>query len=149
MVMKENIVDYLKRIEMSEVVINRVSRIHDEISQLFGTKEIEAALICDVNNNGLRDLTSLWFFSPSMVYECKHFMVSDDYDVTPIKKNVVYFNVVKDNFSFDKDPEENSQVTMNALSINGKITMNFHVTGTNCKYAIEIARKYLIPNVIS
>lgn len=147
--MKENIVNYLSRIGMSEVVINRVSAIHDEISQLFGIKEIEDALICDVNNNGLRELTSLWFFTPSAVYECKHFMVSDDYDVTPVENNVVYFNVVKDNFIIDKDPDDKSQVTMNALSINGKITMNFHVTGNNCTYAINIARKYLIPNINS
>lgn len=149
MVMKENIVDYLNRIGMSEAVINRVSYIHDEISQLFDTKEIDAALICDVTNNGVREFTSLWFFTSSMAFECKRFMVSDDYDVTPIEKNVVYFNVIKDSYSFDKDPGDNSQVTMNALSINGKITMNFHVTGENCKYAIEIARNYLIPNVIS
>jgi len=147
--MKENIVRYLNCIGMSEAVVNRVSCIYNEITQLFATKEIEAALICDVNNNGLREFTSLWFFTSSMAYECKRFMVSDDYDVTPIEKNVVYFNIIKDKYSFDKDPEDNSQVTMNALSINGKITMNFHVTGENCKYAIEIARNFLIPNVVS
>lgn len=145
--MKENIIDYLSNIGVSETVTKRVELIHEEMVSLFNVKDFEEILICDVNNNGVREFTSLWFFSSSMAYECKNFMNADDYDVTPIGSSIVYFNMVKEKFNFGEEPDLNSQVTINALSNNGKITMSFHVTGVNCRYALKIAKDYFLPNI--
>lgn len=145
--MKEKFVEYLSNIGVSETVVKRVELIHNEMVFLFGVDDFDNILICDINNNGVREFTSLWFFSSSMAYECKNFMNAADYDVTPIGGSVVYFNMVKDQFNFGEEPDSNSQVTINALSINGKITMNFHVTGVNCGYALKIAKEYFLPNI--
>ena len=139
---------YLEDINVSEITQKRIEEIYDSIRQLYETVEIEDIFVCDFNNNGNKEFTSLWFFTNNQIIECKNFMTKEDFDLTGLKKNVIYFNLKKANFDKWDAPEDNSSINIDILFNSGKLSGNLNSSGKNCKYAVDIAKKYFLPNMI-
>lgn len=144
--MNREFYDYFSDILISEVAKRRIEEIYNEIKDLYNNIKIDDVLLCDVINNGNRDYINLWFFGHNIVIECKEFMSKDDFDLAILDGNITYFNIKKRNYITTQEPRSDSNVTIDAILNNGRITCNLMATGKNCKYAIMIAKKYLITN---
>ena len=93
--MKEHFNEYFTDISISDVMKGRIQEIYDELVALY-SMEIDDVFLCDIaTKNGDKDYVSLWFFSNNHIIECKDFISQDDFDITALRNNVLYFNIRK------------------------------------------------------
>lgn len=140
---------YLTDIAVSDVAKNRISAILSNLSTLYANMSFQDIFLCEIMNNGVREYTSLWLFSDSHVVECKNFLNQDDFDLAGIKNNVLYFNIKKSDYDNLENPIPNSNISISILFNNARLSCNLIANGENCKYAINIARKYFLANMVT
>lgn len=141
--------DYFSDIALSGIMKTRIQDLCNSIESLYCGIEFMDIFLCDIINNGSKEYTSLWLFNENHIVECKNFMYQDDLDLTGINKNVLYFNVRKSNYDNWDNPGINSNVAIDIVLNSGKLSCNFIANGANCKYAINIAKKYFLSNMIT
>lgn len=146
--MKDKFVDYLKNLGVSEIVRNRIETVHNEIKSLYKI-EIEDIFICDiVSSDGTKDYTSLWLFNKNAIIECKNVMIvgKEDYDLVVLDKNIAYFSLQKDNYDINAEPTAVSRLNVRVAMRNQLAICQLVSTSVNCKYLLDIAKRYLINN---
>lgn len=147
--MKEDWTNYFSVINLPEKAKEIALKKCSEIEYLCGI-EIADIFISEVKKETGIDYKSLWLFSSDeKVFECKNFITEDDYDILCLHKNVAYYNIVKKNLDDIDNPTEISTMTVNSYIRGISMTCDFMATGLNCKYLIDISRKYYLPNLVS
>lgn len=147
--MKEHFNEYFTDISISDVMKGRIQEIYDELVALY-SMEIDDVFLCDIaTKNGDKDYVSLWFFSNNHIIECKDFISQDDFDITALRNNVLYFNIRKKKYNTNQDPSSDSSAAIDVLVNSGRVSVGLMATGKNCAYLKDIAKKYLLPNMIS
>lgn len=140
---------YFNELVLSESIKNRIQDIATNISLLYTGIEFSDIFLNNITNSGILEFTSLWLFSENYVVECKNFINEDDFDLTVLNKNVLYFNVKKSDYDDWENPTACSRVVFNMLVNNGKLSCNLNASGVNCKYAFKIVQKCFLRNMIS
>lgn len=137
--------DYLGTLPLTKVIKERINDmliINSRIKKL----DIIDIFVCESKNKeGSRNYTSLWLFSDTYCIECKNFLNSFDFDITPYSKKIDYCSIVPINFDL-KTPNTNSIVKVNfhfAAGISGDLIATEH----NCLYALKIYKKYIVSNL--
>ena len=149
MAMKESFKNYCAAIGMSEVAQERVERVITELTSLYDNMQFDDIFINDMFRNGERTFASIWLFNEKYIVECKEFMTDDDYDLAIFDKTVQYFNIRKKDYSDLENPTEKSNITIDAtFGYNAGLTCSFMANGKNCKYALNVAKKYFISKLL-
>lgn len=142
--MKEQFTAYLKSIEMSDVLIRRVETIH-EFYQNLCPEEIDGIFVSDfIKDDGNREYESLWFFSKTYIMEAKSFISKDNFDMTPMHKNVTYWNIEKQDYDFAKATEK-SRVNLQ-INFRHPIHGLLKASRENCDILKEVLLKRIVPN---
>lgn len=143
--MQKSFLTYLNDIQVSGVMIKRIKNIYEEVKNFFNI-EIDDLFVSNIiNNNNDKEFVSLWFFTSKATIECKDFANKDDFDLTKME-NLFYIHITKTDYNFANTPNNNSRITINA-QIGDVLSVNLMATGNNCKYAMNIAQKYLTPTL--
>lgn len=138
---------YLGTLPITKTVKDRV----DEIINLnlkiqeFDIKDI---FICELKNSeGSRSYTSLWLFTDKYFIECKDFLTTFDFDITPYLGKIQYCSISPKDFDLETATEKsivNIHFSLAADSISGSLIS----TEQNCLNALSIYRKYIVSNLI-
>ena len=143
--MKEKFKEYLESIGITEILSNRIENIYefyrdmcsDEITNIFVTDYIK--------RDGTREYENLWFFSQKYAMEAKLFIEKDDFDITPIRKRIVYWEIQKQNYNFTKAGEK-SRLYLE-FRLDTGMGGELKASKKNCDYLREIIREYIVANL--
>lgn len=143
--MKTEFKDYLKDINMSDILVERVMEVFN-FYQLVHANEITDIFVTDyLKEDGERVYESLWFFSQGYLMEAKGFMSKDEFDMSPLLKCVSYWSLEKKNYDFQKATVKSRlfiKIKFSELDINAQ----FKASKENCDYLKNIFHKYILPN---
>lgn len=136
---------YLEKITLTKIVKGRINEVL-LMNQKIYNEEIRDIFVCEMKNKeGARSYTSLWLFSDEFCFECKNFLNSFNFDKTPYSSKLDYCSIEIIEFDL-KEPNEKSIVNIHfefRISLAGDLI----ATESNCLSAIEIYKKYIIPNL--
>ena len=144
--MNDKFIEYLKKINVSESVKERVCKVL-KFYEKACSEEIEDIFICDrVDLEKGRTFESLWLFSRSFGMEAKNFLSSsDDFDSVRIKENITYWNMKADKYDYNKSTEKSRmQVSFKARN---QIDGSLLASSDNCDYLNTIFRNYIVANI--
>ncbi|KQT18261.1 hypothetical protein ASG31_05910 [Chryseobacterium sp. Leaf404] len=141
--MSKIVSDYLENLPFTKVLKDRVNHILELNLKVFEF-ELEDILISEYKNQeGVNIYTSLWIFTEEFSIECKNFLYTYDFDLTPMSKGINYCSISFENYNLE-ETNDGSKVNISAQfsdAVHGSIV----ATGINCKYAYNIYKKYFIP----
>jgi len=142
--MKNEFIEYLKSIGLTEPIIGRIEHIYqfykeissDEIRDIFVTEYIK--------EDGSREYENLWFFSSKCCMEAKLFITKDDFDVAPMRNDVMYLRIQKQDYDFEKATEKSRiQLRFDLSYVRGILK----ASKENCDHLKRILLEYILPNV--
>jgi len=143
--MKEEFVIYIRSIGITVILQKRIEEIYefyekicpDEITDIFVTDYIKD----DVS----REYENLWFFSKKYCMEAKGFTVRDEFDMVPIRKRVVGWDMQKKDYDF-KTATSKSRITLVFKLLEG-VGGTLKAASMNCDYLKDIFLKHIIQNL--
>lgn len=136
---------------MGEVLSNRIAEIYkfynENIMKTLG-EEIKDIFVTEyISNNGVREYENVWFFTKRYAMEAKLFKIQDDFDISPLIKEILYINITKSNYEY-KCPTEESRLSIDySASFNSNMG-HLKASKENCDHLMEITLKYLVPNLM-
>jgi len=143
--MKDEFITYLESIGITEPIRDRVETIHEFYRKTF-SEEITGIFVSDyLKEDGTREYESLCFFSEKYFMEAKEFITKDDFDITPIKSRIYYWNIQKQDYDFEKATEK-SRLNL-GIAVDTGTRGSFKASKENCDYLKDIILKYVIPNL--
>lgn len=142
--MEKNFSDYFELLNLTPIVIKRIENIL-QFYNSFCPEKIENILITDfINEDSSREFGSLWLFSKNFWMEANHFLLKDEFDITPLIR-VTRISITKEEFDSEK-PTTKSKVYV-YISIEDDIHGEIKATGYNCIKVFEIIEKYIKPRL--
>ncbi len=143
--MKDEFTEYLKTLGMTKPLLDRAESafsfyaevIADPIEDLFVSEYID--------QDGSRKFESLWFFLPDAVLEAKSFASQDQYDYSPLQKELGYWEVKRKDFDLKCGTEKSRlflKVIFSGAGVSS-ITGDFKASGTNCDKLWGIFKRYI------
>jgi len=143
--MKEEFIEYLKFIGLTETLCKRIEAIYKFYRDLC-PDEITGIFVTDYTmGDGSREYENLWFFSEKYAMEAKQFIIKDDFDITPIKNGIHYWRIQKQEYDFKKATEKSRLYLEFRLGTG--ISGEFKASKENCDYLRDIILKYVLPNL--
>ncbi len=143
--MKEEFKKYLEDVDIIGAIGEKVERIYDFYREIC-PDEITGIFITDyIKEDGERVYENLWFFSEKYCMEAKQFITTDDFDITPIKSRIIYWELKKQDYDFKKATEKSRLHLEFKLDtgINGVLK----ASKGNCDYLRDIILKYIRTNL--
>jgi hypothetical protein len=136
---------YLEDIGISIPIRNRIYTIVAEYESI-STFTVDDIFISEyLNNEGGREMTSLYMLNNNYLMEAKGFIISDNYDWVPIHSRIFYIQIVKQEFDFVMVSEK-SKMTINLALVN-QVTAALNATGNNCPYLLNLYKRYFLVNI--
>ena len=143
--MKDDWVAYLESIDLTEVLRGKVQevvcfyqQVHaEQIQDIFVTEYVDKA--------GNRQYGSVWLFSEELIMEAKRFVNAHDFDSTPLKQRVHYWQIKKNEYDFQSATKESRMVLDIVLSPDTSCELK--ASGKNCDYLKAVFIKHVVPNL--
>jgi hypothetical protein len=140
---------YLESIGLtSETIKRHVGRVIDHAEQLSG-QEIIGIFVNDYyDESGSREYESLWLTSEQYLCEVRNFRKTGEYDidVSPIKKNIMYFRIWTRDYEFESSTKK-SRITMECVNRNDT-SFQLKAADDNCEKLVKFINSYVKPNMI-
>lgn len=146
--MEKMIDEYLSAIKATEIVKQSVDKCLKDVENLYNIK-FDDIFINTKLDAGAIVYSSLWLFSDSAVTECKSFLNQKNYDLAIFKNNIEYVETKMKEYSVDGEASDNSSVLVSASFCQGDISLDLSAIGSNCKFLVEMSKKYIYPNMIN
>ena len=145
--MKDEFLQYLKRISLTDVLINRIEKIISSYLLLCPEEIVDIFVSEFIKEDGMREYESLWLFSEKYTMEAKQFIIQDDFDITPLKKRVYYIGIKKQDYDF-KEITDKSRLTID-FTLEEMVQGDLKGSKENCEYLLKVFVKHILPNLIS
>ena len=144
--MKDEFSKYLKTIGIEKLFFERAEAVVQFYEDLF-PGQIEDIFVTEyLDNENKRQYEHLWLFTSTAMIEAKRFLHEDDFDFMPLKNQLDYWNIKKQDYDF-KNSNEKSRMTVTYV-IGGKdMGGEFKASRENCDFLREIFLKHIIPNM--
>lgn len=143
--MKEEFKKYLEDVDIIGAIGEKVERIYDFYREIC-PDEITGIFITDyIKEDGERVYEHLWFFSEKYCMEAKQFITTDDFDITPIKNQIIYWVLKKQDYDFKKATEK-SRLYLK-FKMGTMIDGELKASKENCDYLRDIILEYIRTNL--
>ena len=143
--MREEFIKYLESISITKALRERIETIYEFCKRICSDEIIDIFITDYIKEDESREYENLWFFSEKNCMEAKQFITKDDFDITPIRKRVDYWNIQKQDYDFKKATEKSRLFLRVGL---GTVTHGeFKAAKENCDCLKEIIFKYVVPNL--
>lgn len=143
--MIEKFEEYVGTLPLTKVVKDRINEVlvmNNKIKHL----EIQDIFVCESKNEeGSRNYSSLWLFTETYCIECKNFLNSNDFDITPYLNRIEYCSIVPINFDLET-PNPNSIVRIH-FHLGTGVSGDLIASENNCLSALKIYQKYIVSNL--
>lgn len=144
--MNAEFIDYLNNLNITETLQKRIEYIY-EVFEVMCSDEIVNIFVTNyIKGNGSKEYENLWFFSTKYAMEAKNFIKTDDFDITPIKNRINYWNIKMENYNY-QNATQTSRLFLTFKS-NVHIDFTFKASEKNCDYLRDIIQKYVKPNLV-
>jgi hypothetical protein len=145
--MKQKFIGYLESIGIKAVpLLGRIESIHEFYLEMCPDEIVDIFVTDYIDSEGKREYENLCFFSDGYTMEAKGFaMGKDDFDITPIKDRVKYYEIQKQDYDF-KEATEKSRLTLH-FSLNTGVHGEFKASKENCDALRDIIFEYVKPNL--
>ncbi len=141
--MNKRIKKYLKAIEVTNPIQQRIEEFHGLCETILEGKEICDLFVDEyINNDGERTYTAITFFTENMCLSAESFLSETNIHITPLDLLDSFACKLMD-FDFKK-ATKNSRVTIDLFHKN-QARGYFKASQENCMYLVKIMKKYLIP----
>ena len=145
--MKTSFIQYLKKIGLSKVLIDRVDKLHSYATILCPENIIDIFIAEYEKQNGSRVYENLWFFSKNYALESKQFSANDNIDIMFIKRKLVHLEINLNAYNFKKATKQ-SRIRLDIQSIRHPLEMQFKASQENCDFLKTIINKYFKSNLM-
>lgn len=139
--MNDEWVEYLKSIDINDLLINRIKDVFTFYESLC--PDIEDIFVTDyIDQNDKRQYENLWFFSSTRMFEAKSFITEDDFDAAILNRNVDYWKIKKTDYDF-KSASSKSRIYLEAVLTNTN-ECALKACCNNCDILKYIFNKYIL-----
>ena len=143
--MKEEFMKYLENIDITKTLCKRIETIYEFFREIC-PDEITDIFINDyMKDDGSREYESAHFFSNKYYMEAKQFVAKDNFDITPVRKRVVYWTIQKQDYDFKKATEK-SRLYL-GVDFDTGIRGKCKAAKQNCDYLRDIIVKHVMANL--
>jgi hypothetical protein len=144
--MKSEFNEYLKMLAVSNIVKKRSQAAYELFSTAIG-ENIDQIFISDfINQDGLMQFDTLWFFSKNYLMQAKNFLQTDSYEIMPYKSLITNITIELQNFDF-KDTNEKSRLNLR-IKISPSGEYYFKSSNLNCNQLKNIYFDYFLKNIL-
>jgi hypothetical protein len=147
--MRDEFKQYLAALGMAQAFSERIDETIS-FGQFLCPDEITGLFVSDYReNDGTRVFPSLMMFSDRHVLEAKQFAKEDNVDIIPLKDNLVWIELKKENYDL-QNATENSKFFLTgyfATDVGQSLSFSLKGTGENCDYLAKIFRAFIEPNL--
>jgi len=144
---KDAFLQYLKGISLTDVLINRIEKVISSYQQFYPEEIVDIYVSEFITEDGIREYDSLWLFSEKYCMEATKFITNDDFDITPLKNQIHYIRIKKQEYDFNGITEK-SRLTIQ-ISLEYPLSGDLKGSKENCDYLMKILTKHILPNLIS
>jgi len=143
--MKEEFKKYLEDVDIIGAIGEKVERIYDFYREIC-PDEITGIFITDyIKEDGERVYENLWFFSEKYCMEATQFITTDDFDITPIKNQIIHWVLKKQDYDFKKATEK-SRLHLE-FAMDTRLDGELKASKGNCDYLRDIILEYIKSNL--
>jgi hypothetical protein len=146
--MKDQFGKYLESIGIiAYPYLERIDSIYDFCKQIC-PDEITGIFVTDyIKEDATREYENLWFFSERFSMEAKQFTKGDDFDITPIFKQIHYLDIKKQDYDMVRSTEKSRlHITFVMTS---QVSGELKASKENCDHLRDIMKKHLLPNLLN
>lgn len=145
--MKKEFTDYLELISIKGgALLERIESIYEFYLEMCPDEIVDIFVTDYIDSEGKREYENLCFFSDGYIMEAKGFaMGKDDFDITPIKDRVKYYEIQKQDYDF-KEATEKSRLALHFV-LDTEVHGKFKASKENCDALRDIILKHVKPNL--
>lgn len=143
--MKKDFEIYLKAIGFKKPFLEKVEKVISFYSSACGIDINDIFVSEYINPEGQRVYENLWLFSEKYVMESKSFLNSEDYDIAILEGNIKYWNLKKQDYSFEHG--DNTSRMFLDVTLKTQIVALLKASKENCDHLSMIFKKYVMPNL--
>lgn len=130
---------------MTKAYLERIGNIYNFYKEI-SPDEITDIFVSDyIKEDGSREYENLSFFSQKYIKEAKQFRANDDFDNTPIKNRITWWNLKMQDYDF-KNATEKSRLYLKIM-LDTRINGEYKASKENCDHLRDIFLKYIVPNL--
>lgn len=144
--MKDEWIEYLKSVEVSETLLAHIRSLFQELSPFF-PEQVDRIFITDhIDGEGIRRHGSLWYFTKSFSLETKDITTGDNIDMISHSSSMTYLNIRKEDFSVT-DYNEKSRLFVE-VKFQEILYAEFRATRNNCIVLVDIVKNVYLPEFL-
>jgi len=98
--MKSEFIEYLEDIGLTKSPLKRIEAIYEICKELISDDIIDIFVTEYLQDDGSREYESLWFFSDKCFIEAKQFLTTFNFDISPTKNNIAFWNTKLQKYDF-------------------------------------------------
>lgn len=146
--MKDELNEYLKSLEATDVILKRGEKVLELYSQLFANFDATEIFVSeDLNQDKRREWRSLFAFTEEYMLEAKNFVSETDLDVTYLIKSIDYMRMRFKDYEPGKATTIESRFRIDGY-FHSEIDFELRASEKNCEKLWKICRTILLPNWI-
>lgn len=143
--MKQEWTDYLHSIGVVDHFYEKAERVVLFYENLFPNDINEIFVSEYVDKEGMRQYDNIWLFTSEVVLEAKAFLKKDDYDATPLRGCLKYWNITKEEFEIGSASKKSRMTLM--IGMTGSVRGEMKASAENCDHLWSIFTKAILPNL--
>ena len=144
--MNTELIDYLNNLNISDILQNRIEHIYETFKEMCPDEIVDIFVTNYIKENGSKEYENLWFFSSIYTMEAKNFITIDDFDITPIKNRINYWNIKMENYNYQSATQTSRLFLKFRLAAD--VNCELKASEENCDYLKDIIQKYVKPNLM-
>lgn len=144
--MNAEFIEYLNDLNITGILQNRIEDIYKIFKEMCPDEIVDIFVTNYIKENGSKEYENIWFFSDKYAMEGKNFITKDDFDITPIKNRIHYWNIKLENYDY-QSATQISRLFLKFISVSG-INFELKASAENCDYLRDIIKKYVKANLM-
>lgn len=143
--MKQEFENYLKEINVSEVMQEAVRKKYKMLCTACNIEEFEEIFLSEIiSKNGIREYLEIWGFSNHIM--CRSYIPKKMIVMYRFKKYLRLVLLDEPNFELSAVTND-SNLHYSIRRIDSESPIDFYATGINCKKLLLVSEKYFLPNL--
>ena len=138
---------YLKAIEISSTFRERIEFLVN-VHQAVWPEPVSDIYLSDfMDEEGKRNIESIWLFSKNYGMESKNIIESNNIDIAPLYSSITHIEYDFQNYDFKQKADDKSRLTVN-FTYRNRMSGMLKGSGINCDYLAKMVSKYILSNLM-
>ncbi len=145
--MKQEFIDYLVKIELSEPIVKVIQDNYSKLIAIADITDFDDIFVSESREGESdRDYLNLWGFTPIMIGSIT--LSGKEISIVKIQNVISSFTVFDNNYDLIT-PSTNSKLNCYVKRIHVERSLVFKSSGINCNHLLNLSKKYFIKQINS